>query len=54
MVCDHTWIVKMERKTIDIIMMGRTVKEEVGSRWGSFIASDAISASVSVYAPTPQ
>jgi hypothetical protein len=39
MVCDHTWMMKMER-TINIIIMGTMKEEEAGIRWGSFITSE--------------
>jgi hypothetical protein len=39
MVCDHTWMMKMER-TMIIIIMGHTMEEEAGIRWGSFITSE--------------
>jgi hypothetical protein len=42
--CDHTWMMRMERTTINIMMMGRAMKkEEAGTRWGpwgSFITSE--------------
>ena len=44
MVCDHIcqWMMKMERTTINIIIMGNTMKkEEAGSRSGSFISHQA-------------
>ena len=37
--CDHTWITKMERTTIDIVMRHTMEEEEAGIRWGGFKTS---------------
>ena len=37
--CDQTWITKMERTTIDIVMRHTMKEEEAGIRWGGFKTS---------------